>query len=174
MNRFWVFPIVLSLAGALFVLFAALEGIAPFLLLLLAPTGGVGISFSASNFHEILRVMSWGGAAGAVCGLIAGGFDLVRNGRGAPNKAQLAKNIAWCLLYAHAFIVVDMGLVGLWVWRVGMGSPDAEWAFLFVFLPALLWLVAIAWGTVRTICSNDVLIPRVLGAKLKRSARVHD
>jgi hypothetical protein len=40
------------------------------------------------------------------------------------------------------------------------------------FLPNSLCLLAIAWGTIRTISTGDILNPRILGARLKRSVHV--
>lgn len=170
MNRFWVFPLLWGVLGALFPTLAALEGMAPLLPVLMSALGP-----TYSVLHSLGQALAASAPVGLVVGALVGaGFgawDAVRNGRAPRDKSQLVKNLAWCLLYAHAFILVDMLLAYAWFTR---GSPGFALTPLTAFLPALFCLVAILWGTIRTVTTNEVLSPRVLGAKLKRSVSVEE
>lgn len=139
----------------------------PMLMSALGPTysvlGSLGQALAASAPASLV--------VGALVGAGFGAWDAARNGRAPRDKSQLGKNLAWCLLYAHAFIVVDMLLAYAWFTR---GSPGVALTPVTAFLPALFCLVAVLWGTIRTVTTGDVLSPRVLGAKLRRSASVEE
>jgi len=171
MNRFWVFPVVLGVVGALFPL-GLIEGIAPMILsaLLSDPvlTHNAGVA--------LLLKLPWFITIGSGLGLIAGSFDKSVNGRRGRGGGQLVGNVAWCLLYAHVFIVVNGLTAFCWLSKDfpfgNVSSIVAAIDILAVYLPLFLWLVAILWATIRTITTDDVLSPRVLLGKLKRSTQL--
>lgn len=165
MNRFWVFPLVLGVLGALFPFLAWIEAVIPLMWSLFLRAPNLLEGMSAIWF----TVVPWGVGVGVALGLVAGTVDSLRNGRTRRGARELVGNVAWCLLYAHVFIAVN-ALPSAWVSsRLGLASP----VVIFLALaPFLLGLIAIAWATIRTISTDDVLSPRVLMGKLKRSTQL--
>lgn len=187
MNRFWVFPLVLGAAGAVLGVAALLEGIAPVLPVVnfripmaamfvwagmdfLTPVISQNLLALASgpgSPYNLRALIETGAGVGALLGLVAGVFDVVRNRARPRSGSQLLENVAWCLLYAHAVIAVNVALVSWWLLHSGMRIGPLG---LTVWLPGALWLLALTWATIRTIATDDVLTPRVLLLKLRRSS----
>ena len=168
MNRFWSFPVVLVLVGALYPLVSTIEGMLsaiplPLVRYWLFHPGAVHI-----NWESTAKRLPWTLVIGALAGLLAAALKEGR-GHARGSQWQLVGNLFWCGLYAHIPLVLNVLLI------VAAQSQSLKLGIVGVVttvFPAILNACAIVWATTRTITSEDVLTPRVFLAKLKRSAKL--
>lgn len=171
--RFWIFPLALGLAGALLAPICFIEGVWPMLPVAPAMLGQSEVAHFGDSWAQSLRVLP---VALAVFGAGVAALGLWR--RAESDVARLAPNLGWCLLYAAFLMALYVGamrvcslVLPLSVFRILWRSDVfvVGWAFALLFNGC-----AILWAALRTVSTGDVLSPRVLGAKLRRSARIED
>ena len=173
MRRFLIFPLISAIVGALFPVFCMAQGMIPMLPIkfAFAANNGIGIE----NFLGDIFAETWkpGAIASAVFGGVLALWDLVRNRRDLTAANRLAVNLAWCLFYAVLFI----GANGVLVAAIALSYAQQKTAppQMFTYWPflsaALINFTAILWAAIRSIQTDDVLTPRVLREKLRRSSR---
>lgn len=176
MNRFWVFPLVLGLVMASYPALCDAQGWLAQLI-----CGGPS-PFSGSGMNEVADVwsVSWffGFLLGCVVGLYVAWCEQLRwrksDRSGLLAARRLVKNGLWLSIYAlipnTATLLVVFGLVS-----AGIMSRTA----LGFYFPGFFFLgfggvnfAAIVWAVMRTVACDDVLSPRVLLQKIKRSTQL--
>ena len=174
MRRFLAFPLILGIMGALFPVLTV-EGLLSVVPVILR-SGGTPFSPPPDIVRSVQQVALAMGAIGAFLGLGAALFDAVLNRRKRRKAGQLIGNVAWCALYAQIMIAVNALIVFSSVWcladKLSQSQLKTSILSFFPWVPLLLHLVATGWGTIRTITTDNVLDPRTLRAKLKRSTDV--
>lgn len=175
MNRFWVFPLVLGLAGALYGAACDAQGWLAYYLCLGGP-----VPFRAwQEVGDVWRVSAlWGSLLGLFMGAYAAWSEMLRFGtrdRSGWNAAgRLMSNGWWVGFYS---LIANIGTLAL-AWtllKAGVlsGTIFRFWFPAFFFLPfGVVNFSAILWAAMRTASTDDVLSPRVLLAKLQRSTQV--
>lgn len=168
------FPLWLGLWGAVLPVATLIEGIVP--LFFLTP----GPSLTPGDYEQLFEFWKtsakYGVLVGFVMGLITIGVCLLRRGRaGSTHAKRFELNLRWCLIMALSLIVINDALFFSVGKTTGWPSPGTS-SWLIALAPMILAgifnFVAVVWAIVRTIGSDDILTPRVLMAKLRRSVRV--
>lgn len=171
MNRFWIFPLVLGVVGALFLPLCFVEGVWPL----------VGVTSMWQHNQAVKDYLSawplvwhYHVGAGIVAGIVAG---LLNFRRVQSNTTRFIGNLRWCLLWALLLTEFNVALIHLF----GYFHPSNMFARILWredvltigwFLALLFNFSAVTWATIRTISTDDVLWPRVLLRKLKRSTQL--
>lgn len=160
--------------GALFPVLAV-EGLLSVVPVILR-SGGAPFSPPPDVVQSLQQAAMWICGFGASLGLVAALFDAIFNRRKRRDAGQLIANVAWCVLYAQLIIAVNALVVFLWVWCYAneLSQSELKTSILsfFPFVPILLHYVATTWGTIRTLTTENILNPRTLRSKLKRSTDV--
>ncbi|RYG55640.1 OmpA family protein [bacterium] len=177
MNRFWIFPLILTIVGVFFPVIVLTEGIFP-VAMATNSTAPLNVDRLASELGEACRItVPYGAVFGVLLGFGLVLFDWFRNGARAPSgdslMSRLILNLWWCGVYA--FVVTALN--SLLFWSAFSAFTLSPQLFSVRLLPLLLatifGLIAVLWASIRSINSTtDVLSPRVLSLKLKRSARI--
>lgn len=111
----------------------------------------------------------WRGAIfGIIVGVVLAVWDRIFN-RLANKKVLLSQNLFWCLFYALLFSIPNHAL-GL-IYLYGYTSIRIFGTLPLISL-LLLNFTAILWAAIRSITTDDILTPRVLRDKLRRSSRL--
>lgn len=159
---------MLVLVGVLYPLLSTLEGMVsaiplPIVRYWLAHPNAVHINW---EFAE--KRLPWTMAIGVLAGLVAATLK-ARRGYARGSQWQLVGNLFWCGFYAHIPLFLNAVLVVFAHWQGWKLSLAGVMGAVF---PALLNGCAIVWAIVRTIGNDDVLTPRVLMEKVRRSSRL--
>ncbi len=101
-------------------------------------------------------------------GVVLAVWDRIFN-RLANKKVLLSQNLFWCLFYALLFSIPNHAL-GL-IYLYGYTSIRIFGTLPLISL-LLLNFTAILWAAIRSITTDDILTPRVLRDKLRRSSRL--
>jgi len=174
MNRFWVFPLVLGLVCASYSSVCDAQGwLAQWLCLRAFP-------FIASKEVADVWSVSWffGLLLGGIAGVYAAWCEQLRWGKSDRNGSlaawRLLRNGLWVGIYA---LLANSATV-LFVFALANAGLMSVTALRFYF-PAFFFLgfgvvnfAAILWAVARTVNCNDVLSPRVLLQKLRRSTQL--
>ena len=175
MKRFLVFPLVLGICGALFSTFCFAQFAAVVIVGVSAAVGSANPRLSPMQdayLHQLSTVFLSSYIVGIIFGILTGLalaiWDKVRNGP-TGKKLVLLQNISWCLFYALLFSIPNHG-VGLF-YLYGY-TPIKFFGVLPIISLLLLNFTAILWAAIRSIQTDDILTPRVLRAKLRRSSRL--
>jgi hypothetical protein len=177
MNRFWIFPLILTIMGAFLPVIVLMEGIFP-VAMATNPIALLNVDRLAAQLSEACRITTFYGAFfGALMGLGMALFDWLRNGAHPQSKdslmSRLILNLWWC--GAYAFVVTALNSLLFWfTFSAFTLSPQLfSVRLLPLLLAAIFGLSAVLWASVRSINNTtDVLSPRVLSRKLKRSAHI--
>ena len=166
------FPLWLGLAGAFLPVVTLLEGALPLMLLVPAPIW-VGDFEQLGDFW--IESVKYSVPVGIVMGLIAVGVCLSRHGRdGSTHAKRFELNLRWCLILALLLIAFNDAVFYVAA-KVINWTPRTS-SLLVAFFPLILAgvfnFVAVMWAIARTISSEDVLTPRVLMEKVRRSSRL--
>jgi len=180
MNRFWIFPLVMGVVSALLPFAMLVAGAAPEWYRAL--NGGFLATNWSSFYLPLLQVWSLRlFVLGALFGFGIALWDWLNSRRrdlqGWKTSARLIGNSIWCGVYALTVMVMTDALLIALLKALGIPktlSPAQE--ALFMIWPATaaigLLLSATLWATIRTITTDDILTPRVLGTKLRRSLKL--
>lgn len=177
MKRFIVFPLALGVVGAFFPLVSWGEGvIAQWPVFPVGPFPGI---FGLAK-DVFAATMPYGVAVGAAMGIGLAVCDKVRN-RNRYNSAQLLlANLFWCLLYATLIAAINCALCAVTLlltidftqFPFAGSSPLLRLLAGIFVLHSVSNFTAILWAAIRAITTDDVLTPRVLRDKLRRSSRL--
>lgn len=172
MHRFWIFPLICGFVGAVTLPFSQWQSS---VLLELQP-----IEFFEANIVDFTtfsstKTVAIGAALGVLWGSIVTVWNFGRNRlreQHLPSTKLLLPNLFWCGIYV-SLLVISGAFVFAWI----------ESKFDDRTLPLLLWLESalaclpfvantssIIWATTRTVTQTDVLTPRVIVGKWKRSS----
>jgi len=171
MNRSWVFPLVLGVVGALFLPLCFVEGVWT----LISVTYKWQHDSAAKNYLSAWP-LTWQYymGAGVVVGVLLGVLNFKRV---QSLHTCFIGNLRWCLLWALLLTEVNVALIHLF----GYLHPSSMFARVLWredvltigwFLALLFNFSAVAWATIRTITTDDVLSPRVLAQKVRRSVKL--
>jgi hypothetical protein len=175
MHRFWIFPLVLGVVGALYPLLC----VAPVEALLISMQPSVtlkppGYLWVTGMLEVFKSCLPYGFGAGVLLGLGTAWRERGGSGAtpqsGATMAARMVGNVGWLLSYALLFNVSS----GLTMWGVAqVGGISLNLALrLAIYFPGynygveIVNLVAIVWAARRTAHTNDVLNPRLMLEKL--------
>ena len=169
------FPLWLCLISTCLPVVCCVEGMAPLLFVL--PRGTfAGVPVGHQIWGAWIITAPYGFVGGIVLCLGAVGFDALRNGRRGTGAAlRVGSNLFWCLLYATVLIILNDALFFL-LWKqsgILLLGFSLSWTAVVPFALCVLFnIVSVLWAITRSITTTDVLTPRVLGAKLRRSVKM--
>lgn len=186
MNRFWVFPLVLGVVGAALPFLMLVESAAPeWYRASTAPVTGTfprtTLQLWALYRPSLQLLWQWSAILGTVLGVALATGDWAlhrrRDRSGGKTSTRLIGNVIWCGLYALSVLVINDLLLITVLKTMGVPvtlSPAQE--TLFIAFPAVVTvgvnLAAVLWAAIRTTRADDVLSPRVLRDKLRRSTQL--
>jgi hypothetical protein len=171
MHRFWMFPLVLAIVGALYPFVTTMQG-------WLATFATIGLFASSSEINDSVVVGAPIGALmGVGIGIATASSDylkhLTQDRSGITGANRLVGNLLWVGIYAGVLNLINAALV---VVIVRSFVPPLIARFWMPAIPFLLFglanLATISWAATRTAQTNDVLSPRLLLAKLRRSTQL--
>ena len=135
--------------------------------------------FEVAEFFQIVtseygHYVFKGSFTGIPIGFLLGFWDMVRNRQNQISLLRLAGNFFWCIPIGFLLSVVNSFLFdALSSFWVNNNSFPPDWftisSYLAVGIPNF---TAIIWAAIRSITTDDVLTPRVLRDKLRRSSRI--
>ena len=173
MKRFWVFPLVLGLVGAIFPVFSYVEGIARGIIDVLITMGTLSpFRYGLLQLWNVTWPYGLGVGFILGIGLAVGDWfrpkNLVQNSNA---DLRLIPNLFWCGLYVLLVNAINTAIFYALVSR----NPHIETIYALGLarfaMPGILNLAAILWAALRSIRTDDVLTPRVLLPKLRRQTR---
>jgi hypothetical protein len=176
MHRFWIFPLTLAVVSVPFPQLTFLEALLPMSMLDgHFPT----VRVTLSDLGDIWNItMPYNVVIGLVLGLGLALFDWFHKPHRAAGKiaSSLLANLWWCGFYITAINAFNTA-VSLAVIKARPAAPPlnsgSRWEVLLLLLAiAILNFSAIMWAAIRSITADDVISPRVLRNKLKRSATI--
>lgn len=175
MKRFLMFPVILGMLGAFFIVICAVQGILPQIpyINVFSVPGRISIWKQLSD----LFFDSWkyGLITGFILGFLLAAWDFIRNPRSNKLSSFLIFNLLFCIAFGFILTTFNMALmygVSLYYAKLKIKPPTLFliWPF---FSAAVLNFTAIMWAAIRSITTDDILTPRVLLAKLRDRSRLN-